>query len=239
MSKDDKDRKFEELMQNYESDEVDWDDVEVPDFDDNDDDTVLDLNIDTEINNEDSLEGERYDRTRFHELKQAAENSEDDPFIDKSQDNNQSNDSSDPFIYVDENELVSSKERNQERTSGKKNTQNKNDKFDEHSLVNSSLTRYSVEYIIMEWLQYLVDESSVTDAYIALNYYCEINWLSQRQKDDIQEYLHGFSGEINKNRSEDLHTCKLTNDHHRESLKYVNALKSNLTERTLISRIYP
>jgi archaellum component FlaD/FlaE len=221
MSRDRLEKKFKDLMQSYESGEVDWDDVRVPDFDENEDE-VLDLNINTEVDLENSFDKKRDSSTKFHELKENFESSSDPYFRDESK-TNSFEENSDPFIYLDKDDLEIPEEKDQK-------TDSVDCDYNKTLLLNSSLSRYPTEYIIMEWLQYLVDQSTVTDAYIALNYYHKIRWLSQEEKEDIQKYLYGFNGQIDKNRASNLHTCSLTNDNHRDSLKYINRLRSDLTE---------
>lgn len=232
MQRDNKDSRFDELMDSYESGDVDWDDVEVPNFDRNED-NVLDLNINTDIDSENTDLDDKDARVKFQDLKNQVENVEFDDPNDELQ-SNPSNNESDPFVYVDKNELEESY-NNKEPT---KNTNVDNTERLENSMFVDS-TKYSIEYVIMEWLQYMVDKSSVTDAYIALEYYSKINWLNDKQKEDIQEYLYGFEGNIDRNRVDKLHTCELNNNDHRKSLKYINILKSSLSEDVLVSRIYP
>lgn len=89
----------------------------------------------------------------------------------------------------------------------------------------------------MEWLQYLVDSSNVTDTYIALKYYNEIGWISDNMMLDLQQYLNGFNGDIDRNKTHKLSTENLNNKHHKNSLKYITILSSDSSRAFIASKL--
>ena len=75
---------------------------------------------------------------------------------------------------------------------------------------------FGSELIVIEWLEYLVDEVGIRSTAEAIDYYERIDWVSEPVADDLQAYLRGFD-----ERGVD---ADLTIDHHTQSLKYIGQL---------------
>jgi flagellar protein FlaE len=74
---------------------------------------------------------------------------------------------------------------------------------------------YASDLIVVEWLEFLVEEAGVRETAQAIDYYETIDWINEAVADDLQEYLRGFDGGG---------TGTLTIDHHTQSLKYISQL---------------
>ena len=74
---------------------------------------------------------------------------------------------------------------------------------------------YAVDLIVVEWLEFLVEEAGVRETARAIDYYESIDWVDEQVADDLQEYLRGFESST---------TGTLTIDHHTQSLKYISQL---------------
>lgn len=101
------------------------------------------------------------------------------------------------------------------------------------------LTRLPGDYvgdlIVMEWLEYLVDESDVTDAARAVNYYERIEWIGPDVAEQLRSFLSGF-GDIDRNRVDRPGTDTLTRNHHIKSLKYVMQLNGTTATSVILDR---
>ncbi|WP_299331420.1 FlaD/FlaE family flagellar protein [Haloplanus sp.] len=86
---------------------------------------------------------------------------------------------------------------------------------------------YVGDLLIMEWLEYLIEESDVNDAARAVEYYRRIQWLGEDAADELLDFLVGF-GEVD----EDVTGAPtdLSIDHHVASLRYVSRLTGSTAD---------
>jgi len=75
---------------------------------------------------------------------------------------------------------------------------------------------FLADLIVVEWLEFLVDEVGVRATSEAIHYYERIDWIDEEVADQLQAYLRGFD--------EGGDPATLTIDHHTESLRYVSQL---------------
>lgn len=94
---------------------------------------------------------------------------------------------------------------------------------------------YVSDLLVMEWLEYLVEESTVTDAARAVNYYRRIGWVAEPVAADLREFLTGF-GSVDLNRVNEPGCDQLTPAHHQRSLKYVMQLSGATAESLVVDR---
>jgi len=87
----------------------------------------------------------------------------------------------------------------------------------------------------MEWLEFLVDESTVTDAARAVNYYERIEWVDPAVADHLRSFLSGF-GNVDRNKVDRPGTEYLTREHHIHSLKYIMQLNGTTATSVIIDR---
>ncbi|MEF8822398.1 MAG: FlaD/FlaE family flagellar protein, partial [Halovenus sp.] len=74
---------------------------------------------------------------------------------------------------------------------------------------------FAADLIVVEWLEFLVEEAGVRETAKALNYYESVDWISEEAADDLEAYLNGF---------EDTRRGALMIDHHKQSLEFINQL---------------
>ncbi|TKX77276.1 flagella accessory C family protein, partial [Halorubrum sp. SD626R] len=82
---------------------------------------------------------------------------------------------------------------------------------------------YVGDLLVMEWLEFLVSESDVTDAVRAINYYERIEWVGPEAAARLRDFLSGF-GTIDRNVVDRPGTDRLVREHHTRSLRYVTQL---------------
>jgi archaellum component FlaD/FlaE len=83
---------------------------------------------------------------------------------------------------------------------------------------------YAADLLAVEWLEFLVTESSVREAREAVGYYERIDWISDAVADDLRSYLAGFDA------ADGAGPDSLTIDHHTRSLRYVSQLDGGSTD---------
>ncbi|QLG28461.1 flagella accessory C family protein [Halorarum halophilum] len=94
---------------------------------------------------------------------------------------------------------------------------------------------YVGDLMVMEWLEYLVEESSTTDTVRAVNYYERVEWIDEDVATQLKAFLSGF-GDIDRNLMDRPGTSELDLDHHTQSLKYIMQLTNATAESVVIDR---
>ncbi|WP_284012728.1 FlaD/FlaE family flagellar protein [Halobaculum litoreum] len=94
---------------------------------------------------------------------------------------------------------------------------------------------YVGDLMVMEWLEFLVEESTTTDAVRAVNYYRRVEWIDDEVADQLKGFLSGF-GDIDRNLMDRPGTDHLDLDHHTRSLKYIMQLTDATAESVVIDR---
>ncbi|WP_313692668.1 FlaD/FlaE family flagellar protein [Halorarum halobium] len=94
---------------------------------------------------------------------------------------------------------------------------------------------YVGDLMVMEWLEFLVEESSTTDAVRAVNYYERVDWVDAEVANQLKSFLSGF-GDIDRNLMDRPGTSELDLDHHTQSLKYIMQLTNATAESVVIDR---
>ncbi|WP_277554521.1 FlaD/FlaE family flagellar protein [Halobaculum limi] len=94
---------------------------------------------------------------------------------------------------------------------------------------------YVGDLMVMEWLEFLVEESTTTDAVRAINYYERVDWIDAEVADQLKGFLSGF-GDIDRNLMDRPGTDHLDLDHHTRSLKYIMQLTDATAESVVIDR---
>lgn len=83
---------------------------------------------------------------------------------------------------------------------------------------------YGAELLTMEWLTYLVSESSLADAIRAIRYYRTVKWIAEDVAAELQEILTGMTPERQWAAPDGGLPSELTVDHHTQSLEYIAEL---------------
>ncbi|OYR74420.1 flagella accessory C family protein, partial [Halorubrum ezzemoulense] len=94
---------------------------------------------------------------------------------------------------------------------------------------------YVGDLLVMEWLEFLVSESDVTDAVRAINYYERIEWIGPDAAARLRDFLSGF-GTIDRNLVDRPGTDRLVREHHTRSLRYVTQLNGTSSHTVLLDR---
>lgn len=83
---------------------------------------------------------------------------------------------------------------------------------------------YDAEVLVMEWLAYLVDESSVRETLQAIRYYRNIEWISDAVAEDLRTMLGGVDSGATSARTDGSGLSQLSIEHHQASLAFINHL---------------
>lgn len=94
---------------------------------------------------------------------------------------------------------------------------------------------YVGDLLVMEWLEFLVAESDVTDAVRAVNYYERIEWIGPDAAARLRDFLSGF-GTIDRNVVDRPGTDRLVREHHTRSLRYITQLNGTGGHLVLLDR---
>ncbi|WP_280537760.1 FlaD/FlaE family flagellar protein, partial [Halopenitus sp. POP-27] len=94
---------------------------------------------------------------------------------------------------------------------------------------------YVGDLLVMEWLEYLVETATVTDAARAIRYYERIDWVSPSVAERLRDFLAGF-GQVDRNVVVRPGTDELDRDHHTRSLRYIIQLNEATTRDVLVER---
>ncbi|WP_423751470.1 FlaD/FlaE family flagellar protein [Salinirarus marinus] len=95
---------------------------------------------------------------------------------------------------------------------------------------------FVVDLLVLEWIEFLVEESDPTDAARAVEYYRTVEWISDDVADGLRNFLRGF-GDVDADSDEVRpNPTSLTLDHHVDSLRYVSRLTSGTSDALLFER---
>lgn len=90
---------------------------------------------------------------------------------------------------------------------------------------------YGAELVVMEWLDFLVRESSMAGAMRAIRYYRAVDWIAESVAGQLQSVLSGMVPEPERASPDGGRTVELTVDHHSRSLEYIAELSALAGER--------
>lgn len=82
---------------------------------------------------------------------------------------------------------------------------------------------------MLEWIEFLIEESSPAAAQNALTYYERIGWIGLRAADQLRSFLDGHpdvDGSIDANTAPET----LSTDHHSRSLQYIARLDGTILD---------
>lgn len=80
---------------------------------------------------------------------------------------------------------------------------------------------YVADIVVMDWLEYLVEEAGVDGAAQTIAYYETIGWLDGAAADTLQTFLNGFGSEVE---ADPEPQSSLTVEHHNASLRYISRI---------------
>lgn len=85
---------------------------------------------------------------------------------------------------------------------------------------------FAAELVVMEWIDYLVSESSVAEAMQALRYYGTVEWIGEDVSAHLQTVLSGMAPPRQLAATDGGRPAELSVDHHTESLEYISQLRA-------------
>ena len=88
---------------------------------------------------------------------------------------------------------------------------------------------FLADLIVVEWLEFLVEEVGIRATAEAIDYYERIDWIDESVADQLQAYLKGFE--------EGGESESLTIDHHTKSLRYVSQLNGGGAESIALQQL--
>ncbi|MFB6299760.1 MAG: FlaD/FlaE family flagellar protein [Halobacteriales archaeon] len=235
-------KSFDELKAEYESGEADWADEESPDAEptnvgngeDSDDEDALEETFDAEEETDfgkddgdnDPSSGKNVTVNEgIDALDEVDQDDDDDPSLEKPGGPSRSadaadsvadqeeipEDDADSFEFVDDPESGSPKEDIETTT---------------RPYLNDLPSGYHADLIVLEWLEYLLMESSMREAMESVRYYEDIEWISADVGDHLQETLLGLDG-YTRVEADGGTPGGLTMEHHAESLRYISRLSAS------------
>jgi len=198
---------FEDLKDEYESGEADWDDEGTDEFDEVGDDLDDDFDEVTDgfDDADDADDG-------FEEV---GEDLGDDELFDETVDSGEADDgtaAAEPEPTTAETvETTTETTATTGQTTGSASTGESGGK----PYVATLPEGFASDLIVVEWLEYLVDEAGVRETSKAIDYYETVGWISEDVADRMDTYLRGF---------QDTGRGSLRIDHHKQSLDFINQL---------------
>ncbi|WP_276280488.1 FlaD/FlaE family flagellar protein [Halorussus caseinilyticus] len=85
--------------------------------------------------------------------------------------------------------------------------------------------QYSTEVVVFEWLDFLINKAGFENTGNALQYYEEVGWITERVREELREYMRGFS-EVESFDPDKPGPAALDVDDHVLSLVYIARLAS-------------
>jgi len=89
--------------------------------------------------------------------------------------------------------------------------------------------------VMMKWLQYLIDKSGQTNLSEVLDYYVDIDWLSEDVKIQLLDYSSGITKENNHESEES--PGELSSEDHIQSFIFIQKLKGKRIDKHFVDRI--
>ncbi|WP_129115114.1 FlaD/FlaE family flagellar protein [Halegenticoccus tardaugens] len=94
---------------------------------------------------------------------------------------------------------------------------------------------FVADFLVLEWVDYLVERSDATDAVRAVRYYEAIGWIDDSVAARLRALLEGL-GDVDRNEIDREGTERLTLTHHARSLRYVTQLADATVESAVLDR---
>jgi len=91
--------------------------------------------------------------------------------------------------------------------------------------------------VLMKWLQYLIDKCGRDNLSVILDYYVDIEWISEDAKISLLDYSQGITEEQNEEEKKDKNLTNLPAKDHIQSLLYIQKLKGIQFDRHFLDRI--
>jgi flagellar protein FlaC len=80
---------------------------------------------------------------------------------------------------------------------------------------------YVADIVVMDWLEFLVEETGIDGAARTIAYYEAIDWIDEPAAETLQTFLNGFGGEVE---ADPEPRSSLPVAHHNTSLRYISRI---------------
>ena len=80
---------------------------------------------------------------------------------------------------------------------------------------------YVADIVVMDWLEFLVEETGIDGAARTIAYYEAIEWIDEPAAETLQTFLNGFGGEV---KADPEPRSSLTVEHHNASLRFISRI---------------
>ncbi|WP_158055256.1 FlaD/FlaE family flagellar protein [Halorussus halophilus] len=84
---------------------------------------------------------------------------------------------------------------------------------------------YGAEVVVFEWLDFLINKAGFENTGNALSYYEDVDWITEQTRQDLRDYMRGFS-EVQSFDPDKPGPADLDMDDHVLSLVYIARLSS-------------
>jgi flagellar protein FlaE/flagellar protein FlaC len=92
---------------------------------------------------------------------------------------------------------------------------------------------YVVDLVIMEWLEFLVEEFGPEEAVRTIEYYERIEWVSESASERLLAFLEGIA-DVEPEEGEELGPVELDIDDHIQSLTFISQLTGDSMDRKVV-----
>ena len=92
---------------------------------------------------------------------------------------------------------------------------------------------YIVDLVVMEWLEFLIEEFGAQEAVRTIEYYERIEWVSETVSEQLLAYLEGIA-DFEHEKTGDLGPIELGIDDHIQSLTFISQLTGNSMQQKIV-----
>ncbi|WP_321112913.1 FlaD/FlaE family flagellar protein [Halorussus salinisoli] len=92
---------------------------------------------------------------------------------------------------------------------------------------------YVSDLVVMEWLEFLVTEFGSEDAVRTIQYYGDIDWISESVEEELLAFMSGFAG-VDSVDTEKTGPAALEVDDHIQSLTFLSQLTGDAVQRKIV-----
>lgn len=85
---------------------------------------------------------------------------------------------------------------------------------------------FGTEVVLMDWMDFLVSKSTVSDAIEAIRYYESVDWIGDEVASHLRTLLSGMGPTRKRGVADGGRSAALSVDHHTRSLEYISQLRS-------------
>jgi flagellar protein FlaE/flagellar protein FlaC len=92
---------------------------------------------------------------------------------------------------------------------------------------------YASDLVVMEWLEFLVEEFGPEDAVRSIDYYGDIGWISESVEEELLAFVSGFA-DVDSVDTDETGPASLEIDDHIQSLTFLSQLTGDAVQRKIV-----